>query len=371
MPWRHPMAITEEERNSLERLVHRPKTAKRLALRSRIVLACADPERIGRRQTDRAIARDLSVTTTTVHKWRTRFDERRLNGLSDEPRCGTPRKISDEQVEAVVVRTLESTPENATHWSTREMAKASGMSQTAVSRIWRACGLKPHLSGTFKLPKDPQFIEKVRDLVGLYMSPPQNAIVLSVDEKSQCQALDRSAPIEAMRPGQPEAHTHDYFQHGTTSLFSAMDVATGEVIGRCMRRHRSEEFVRLLNHVDAAIPEQDEEGNGIELHVIMDNYATRKTERVKRWFAKRPRYRVHVTPISASWLNEIERFFSNLTTKRLRRGVFKSVRALERAINDFVAKHNEDPQPFTWTADADLILDRVRKRCERTSNSRH
>ena len=371
MPWREPMAITEEERDALERLVRRPKTAQGLAQRSRIVLACADPQRTGREQTDRSIARDLGITTTTVHKWRTRFEAHRLDGLSDEPRCGAPRTITDEQVEAVVTRTLETTPENATHWSTREMARSSGMSQTAVSKIWRAFGLKPHLSETFKLSKDPQFVEKVRDVVGLYMSPPQNAIVLSVDEKSQCQAIERSAPIEPMRPGQPEAHTSDYIRHGTTSLFSALNVLTGEVIGKCMRRHRSEEFVRFLNAIDAAIPEQDADGNAIKLHVIMDNYATHKTERVKRWFAKRPRYHVHFTPTGASWIAQVERFFANLTTKRLRRAAFKSVPALEKAIRDFVAHHNQNPKPFVWTTDADLILDRVRRRCERTSNSGH
>ncbi|QDT14611.1 IS630 family transposase [Alienimonas californiensis] len=371
MPWREPMEITAEERAALERWARRPKTAQALALRSRIVLACSDSGRTGRRQTDVAVAKDLGVTNTTVHKWRTRFEVDRLDGLSDEPRCGAPRRITDEQVEAVVTRTLESTPENATHWSTRGMATASGLSQTAVSRTWRAFGLKPHLSETFKLSKDPQFVEKVRDVVGLYLAPPQHAIVLSVDEKSQCQALERSAPVEPIRPGRPESHTHDYVRHGTASLFSALNVATGEVVGKCMRRHRSAEFVRLLNQLDAAIPATDADGEAVELHVIMDNYATHKTDRVRRWFARRPRSHGRFTPTGASWINQIERFFAELTTRRLRRGVFKSVPALERAINDYVAQHNRDPKPFVWTADADLILDRVRRRCERTSNSGH
>lgn len=355
------LVLSDEEEQALKRWTRRRKTAQALALRSRIVLACATG------QTNTAVAKELKVTMQTVGKWRRRFVENRLDGLLDDPRCGAPRTITDEQVEAVVTRTLETAPENATHWSTRSMAEATGMSQTAVSRIWRAFGLQPHRSTTFKLSKDPQFVEKVRDVVGLYLNPPENAVVLSVDEKSQCQALDRSQPVLPMTPGRPESQTHDYFRHGTTSLFSALNVATGEVIGKCMRRHRSEEFIRFLNEVDKAIPEEE----GVELHVIMDNYATHKTERVKRWFARRPRYHVHFTPTGASWLNQVERFFAEITAKRIRRGVFRSVPALEKAINEYVAGHNENPKPFIWTATADLILERVRNVCKRTCNSEH
>jgi len=355
------LILTDDESRTLTRWIRRSKTSQALALRSRIVLACAS----GKSNT--AVAAELKTTMQTVGKWRRRFVDQRLDGLLDEPRCGAPRKITDEQVEAVVVKTLETKPDHATHWSTRRMAEATGMSQTAVCRIWRAFGLQPHRQTTFKLSKDPQFVEKVRDIVGLYLNPPANAIVLSVDEKSQCQALDRSQPVLPMTPGRPESQTHDYYRHGTTSLFSALNVATGEVIGKCMRRHRSSEFIRFLNEVDKAIPEED----GVELHIIMDNYATHKTEQVQRWFARRPRYHVHFTPTGASWLNQVERFFAEITAKRIRRGVFRSVPALERAIHEYVTAHNENPKPFTWTATADLILKRVKNVCKRTSNSGH
>ena len=316
--------LTGDERQALERWTRRRKTAQATALRSRIVLACATGK------TNAAVAQELRVAAQTVGNWRRRFVENRLDGLLDEPRCGAPRSITDEQVEDVVTRTLETTPENATHWSTRGMAAATGMSQTAVSRIWRSFGLQPHRSTTFKLSKDPQFVEKVRDVVGLYLNPPQNAVVLSVDEKSQCQALDRSQPVLPLRPGRPESRTHDYVRHGTTSLFSALDAATGKVIGKCMRRHRSAKFVRFLNEIDRAIPEEE----GVGLHVILDNYATHKTDRVKRWFAKRPRYHVHFTPTGASRLNQVERFFAEITAKRIRLGVFRSLPQLEKAIAD-------------------------------------
>lgn len=355
------LTLSDEERRTLNRWVRRRTTAQALALRSRIVLACASGK------TNTLVARELNITMQTVGKWRRRFVENRLDGLLDEPRCGAPRTITDEQVEDVVTRTLETTPAYATHWSTRSMAEATGMSQTAVARIWRAFGLQPHRSTTFKLSRDPQFVEKVRDVVGLYLNPPQNAVVLSVDEKSQVQALDRMQPVLPMTPGRPESQTHDYFRHGTTSLFSALNVATGEVIGKCMRRHRASEFIRFLNQIDKTIPEQE----GVQLHVIMDNYATHKTDQVKRWFARRPRYHVHFTPTGASWLNQVERFFAEITSKRIRRGVFRSVPQLEKAINEYVTNYNENPKPFTWTATADLILERVKNVCLRTSNSEH
>ncbi len=247
------------------------------------------------------------------------------------------------------------------------MAKATGLSQTAISRIWRAFGLQPHRHETFKLSTDPYFVEKVRDVVGLYLDPPDRAVVLSVDEKSGTQALDRTQPILPMTPGQAERGTHDYVRHGTTSLFAALDVATGKVIGRCHRRHRHQEFVRFLDEIDAAVPEDD----GVTVHLVMDNYATHKTPAVKRWLARHPRFVVHFTPTSASWLNQVERFFAEITEKRIRRGAFRNVASLEKAIMEYLANHNEHPRPFVWTANADLILERVKKVCERISNSGH
>jgi transposase len=356
-----PLTLTDDERSKLDAWARRPKTAQRLALRAKIVLAAAD----GRSNT--AIAADLRVTLPTVGKWRTRFLAKRLDGLTDEPRPGPPRTVTDAHVEAVVTKTLESKPANATHWSTRGMAKALGMSQTAISRIWRAFGLKPHLHETFKLSTDPYFVEKVRDVVGLYVSPPDKAVVLSVDEKSQVQALDRTQPTLPMTPGQAERGTHDYVRHGTTSLFAALDVATGKVIGTCHRRHRHQEFLKFLGDIDAAVPHED----GVSVHLVMDNYATHKTPAVRRWLAKHPRFVVHFTPTGGSWLNQVERFFAQITQKRIRRGVFKTVKALEQAIEAYLAEHNANPKPFRWTATADLILRRVEDICKRTLNSGH
>ena len=355
------LVLSEEEQEVLTRWSRRRKTSQALALRCRIVLACAQ----GKSNTD--VAEEMKVTRPTVGKWRSRFLERRLDGLKDEPRPGAPRTITDAQVEDVVTRTLETKPANATHWATRSMAEATGMSQTAIVRIWKAFGLQPHRTSTFKLSKDPQFIDKVRDVVGLYMNPPERAIVLCVDEKSQVQALDRSQPLLPMTCGSPERHTHDYVRHGTTSLYSALNVATGEVIGKCSRRHRASDFLRFMNEVDKAIPEEE----GVELHIVMDNASTHKTDAVKRWFARRPRYHVHFTPTGASWLNQVERFFAEITNKRIRRGAFRSIRALEKAIKDYLEEHNQNPKPFQWTATADLILDKVKAVCERISNSAH
>lgn len=345
--------LTDAEREELERLSRRRKTSQALALRSRIVLCCE------KGMTHLEIAKKLNTSNVTVGKWRRRFAENRLDGLSDEPRPGQPRTISDKDVERVIVKTLESKPNNATHWSTRSMAEATGLSQTAISRIWRAFGLKPHRQDKFKISKDPFFIEKVRDVVGLYLDPPTQALVFCVDEKSQVQALDRSQPLLPMRPGQAERCTHDYFRHGTTSLFAALNVATGEVVGKCHRRHRHQEFLKFLRHLDKTIEKQE----GLEIHLIMDNYATHKTPAVKRWFQRHPEYHVHFTPTGASWINQVERFFSELTTKQIRRGVFKSVRQLEKAINKYLEAHNENPKPFNWTADPDTILRRVANVC--------
>ena len=361
MPKLKPLTLAADERAKLEDWVRRPKTSQRLALRSRIVLAAAD----GKSNT--GIAADLRVTMPTVGKWRQRFLDGRLGGLVDEPRPGAPRTITDALIEAVVTKTLESKPADATHWSTRSMAKAAGLSQTAVTRIWRAFELKPHLRETFKLSTDPFFVEKVRDVVGLYLNPPEKAIVLSVDEKSQCQALDRTQPILPMTPGQAERGTHDYVRHGVTSLFAALDVATGRIIGECHRRHRQQEFVKFLDTIDAAVPAED----GVTIHLILDNYATHKTPRVKRWLARHPRFRVHFTPTSGSWLNQIERFFAEITEKRIRRGSFRSVKALEKAIEAYLEEHNKDPKPFRWTASADLILRKVEEVCKRINNSGH
>jgi transposase len=312
------------------------------------------------------VAARLGVTLQTVGKWRERFRLLRLDGLTDEPRSGTPRKISDAQVEAAVTRTLETTPKNATHWSTRSLAKAEGLSQSAVVRIWHAFGLQPHRSETFKLSKDPLFVDKVRDIVGLYLNPPERAIVLCIDEKSQVQALERTQPLLPMRPGQAERHTHDYVRHGTTSLFAALNVATGKVHGECHRRHRHQEFLKFMQRIDRLPREPN-----VEIHLVMDNYGTHKTPRLRRWFARRPYYHLHFTPTGASWLNLVERFFSKITTQRIRRGAFRSVSHLEREIKAYLDEHNDDPQPFVWTASADLILDKVAGLCERTSNSGH
>ena len=355
------LIVSVAERNELERLTRRPKTQQRLAERARIVLACA------KGQSNIEVAEELGISRATVGKWRSRFIERRLDGLLDEPRPGTPRTIGDDDVERVVTMTLESKPKNATHWSTRGMAKAAGMSQTAVSRIWRSFGLQPHRSETFKLSEDPYFIEKVRDVVGLYMAPPEHAIVLCVDEKSQVQALDRTQPLLPMRPGQAERGTHDYVRHGTTSLFAALDTATGAVIGKCLRRHRHQEFLQFLRHLDATVARTE----GTTIHLVLDNYGTHKTPAVQRRFARHPEYRLHFTPTSASWMNMVERFFAEITEKRIRRGAFRNVRALEQAILDYLEGHNQAPKPFVWTADADLILRKVQKVCERISNSGH
>jgi transposase len=355
------LVLTDDERITLANWANRPTSAQRLALRARIVLACAD----GRTNTE--VAASLKITIATVGKWRQRFVDNRLDGLVDEPRPGTPRTISDAQVEEVVARTLESKPKNATHWSTRSMAKALGLSQTAVVRIWKAFGLKPHLAETFKLSTDPLFIDKVRDIVGLYLDPPERAIVLSVDEKSQVQALDRTQPLLPLGPGQAERNTHDYVRNGTTSLFAVLNVATGEVLGECYRKHRHQEFLKFLGRIDDAYPEQE----GVELHLILDNYGTHKTPSVKRWLQRHPRFIVHFTPTSASWLNQVERFFGQITDRRIRRGVFRSVRELEQAIRSYLHEHNHSPKPFVWTATAELIFSKIQYNCERISNSGH
>jgi len=351
------LILTLEERETLERWARRPKSAQALAQRARIVLVCAQ----GKSNT--AVAAELGWGAHTVGKWRARFVAR-LDGLLDEPRSGAPRQVTDAQVERVITLTLESTPANATHWSTRLMVRRCGMSQSAISRIWRAFALQPHRSETFKLSRDP-FIEKVRDIVGLYLDPPERALGLGVDEKAQIQALDRTQPLLPLRPSQVERRTHDYARHGTTSLFAALDLKTGRVTGECHRRHRSIEFRQFLDTVDQAVPP------ALDVHLILDNYGTHKTPLIQRWLAKRPRYHLHFTPTGASWTNLVERWFATLTERQLRRGVHRSPRELEAAIRRYLDQHNRNPKPFVWTKTADQIFASIARFCQRTSDSGH
>jgi transposase len=354
-----PVTLTLEERETLMRWSQRPKTAQALAQRARIVLGCAAGE------THTALARQLRLRKQTVGKWRARFLATRLDGLLDEPRPGAPRTITDGQVERVLTQTLETTPPDATHWSTRSLAKASGLSRSSIHRIWRAFALRPHRTETFKLSKDPLFIEKVRDIVGLYLHPPDRALVLCVDEKSQIQALDRTQPLLPMRPGQIERRTHDYVRHGTTSLFAALDAKAGTVIGALRRRHRAIEFRQFLDTVDGAVPAT------LDIHMILDNASTHKAPLIHRWLARHPRVHLHFTPTGGSWLNMVERWFGLLTEKQIRRGVHRSTLALEAAIRQYIAVTNADPKPFVWTKTADQILASVARFCHRTSGTGH
>src|SRR5215218_6005198 len=354
-----PLILTDDERETLGRWSRRAKSSQALALRCRIVLACATGA------TNKQVAAELGVSLPTVGKWRSRFVTRRLEGLVDEPRPGAPRRISDEQVEAVVVATLEETPTDATHWSRASMAKRSGLSKSTVGRIWKAFRLKPQLTDTFKLSSDPQFIDKIRDVVGLYLDPPEKALVLCVDEKSQIQALDRSAPVLPMMPGMPERRTHDYLRHGITTLFAALDVATGEVIGSIHRRHRASEFRKFLAKLDKQVPAE------LDVHLICDNYSTHKARTVRAWLDAHPRFHMHFTPTYSSWLNQVERWFGLLTDKQLRRGVHKNLQALERDIRAWIAQWNDNPQPFTWTKTADEILERLASYLDRIPGAGH
>lgn len=358
-PKLEPIDLTAEENNRLVEWTRRHKTSQALALRARIVMACQHDV------PNREVAQRLRVTVQTVGKWRKRFLAKRLDGLLDEPRPGAPRTISDAVVEKIVAKTLHDKPRDATHWSSRSMAKASGLSQTAVVRIWRAFGLQPHRSETFKLSTDPLFVDKVRDIVGLYLNPPDRALVLCVDEKSQIQALDRTQPILPITPGLPERRTHDYNRHGTTTLFAALNVATGEVIGELHRRHRAKEFLQFLRTIEESVPAT------LDVHLVLDNYGTHKTAAVKRWLTRHPRFHVHFTPTSASWLNQVERWFALLTQKQIRRGTHRSTVELEAAIRSYLKIYNHDPKPFTWTKTADQILDSIKRFCLRISNSGH
>jgi transposase len=354
-----PVVLSDEERSQLEAWARRPKSAQALAQRSRIVLAAAEGG------SNVAVAERLGVERGTVRKWRNRFAELRLDGLLDEPRPGRPRTVTDDQVEAVITKTLESTPRNATHWSTRSMAAEVGLSQSAVTRIWRAFGLQPHRQDSWKLSKDPLFVDKVKDVVGLYLAPPERAVVLCVDEKSQIQALDRTSPILPMLPGTPERATHDYKRHGTSSLYAALDITTGKVIGRLTARHRAIEFKQFLTTIDNEVPEH------LAVHLVMDNVSTHKTPAIQRWLVAHPRFVVHFTPTSSSWLNLVERWFSELTTKKLKRGAHTSARALNADIRDWITTWNDNPRPYVWTKTADQILESISRYCTRINDSGH
>ncbi len=358
-PHKAPLVLGEEDRPELVRWSARMKSSNGLAQRARMVLRCAAGT------PSSTVAAELGVTNATVGKWRARYIARGLDGLLDEPRCGAPRQVSDEKVEEVVSKTLESLPRDATHWSTRAMAAKSGLSHTTVRRIWNAFGLQPHRVEHFKLSNDPQFIEKVRDIVGLYLHPPERALVLCVDEKAQIQALDRTQPILPLRPGIAQRRTHDYRRHGTTSLFAALDVKSGSVIGEMHHRHRSVEFQGFLERIDHEVPA------ALEVHLVLDNYGTHKTPLIQRWLLRHPRFHLHFTPTYSSWISQVERWFAGLTEKQIKRGSHRSTRELEKAIRSYLAVSNENPKPFVWVKTADEILASVRRFCERTSVPGH
>ncbi|MBS2966857.1 IS630 family transposase [Actinocrinis puniceicyclus] len=348
------LILTDDERRELERVARRSKSSQALALRCRIVLACAEPG-----ATNTKVAADLGVSQPTVGKWRARFVEHRFEGLEDEPRIGRPPSISLDRVEQVIVDTLESTPENATHWSRASMAKRSGLSKSTVGRIWHDFELKPHRTDGFKISTDPQFVDKVVDVVGLYHNPPQNAVVFCVDEKSQIQALDRSQPVLPMMPGMPERRTHDYARNGITSLFAAFNIDDGTVISEIRRRHRAVEYKKFLVAIDKAVPDE------LDVHLVVDNLSTHKTPAIKAWLARHPRFHVHFTPTGSSWINQVERWFSHMTTQLLQRGVYKNVQALEKDIRGWIKLWNEDPRPFVWKKTAEEILTSLAKYLKR------
>jgi transposase len=352
------LVLSDVERQTLERWTRRAKTAQSLALRARIVLACADGT------SSKDVAMSLGATESTVGKWRRRFVAARLAGLADVDRPGRPRTIRDEQVEKVVVATLEATPpDGGTHWSTRLMAQHTGMTQTAVSRIWRAFGLKPHRVNYWKLSTDPNFVDKLYDVVGLYLHPPERAVVLCVDEKSSIQALNRSAPLLPMMPADPTRQTHDYIRHGTSSLFAALDLTTGKVISRMHRRHRAAEFKKFLNQVDKEVPAN------LDVHLILDNYSTHKTPDIKAWLVRHPRFQLHFIPTSSSWLNLVERWFGEITSRMIRRGTHRSVAELEADLNRWIQQWNDDPRPYVWVKTAEQILESIAAYCQRFMSS--
>ena len=353
------IVLTDDERAELEGWAKRRTSAAGLAVRSRIVLAAADGD------SNTVLAQRLGLSITTVRRWRNRFVIDRCDGLLDEPRPGRPRVVGDERIKELITATLETTPPAATHWSTRSMAEQLGLSQSMVSRVWRAFGLAPHKQDSWKLSKDPLFVEKVRDVVGLYLDPPERAVVLCVDEKTQIQALNRTAPVLAMLPGTPARATHDYVRHGTSSLYAALDLSTGQVIGSLHSRHRAQEFLAFLKKIDAEVPAD------LDCHVVLDNASTHKTPAVQRWLTNHPRFVLHFTPTSSSWLNLVERWFSELTTKKLRRGTHTSVRQLNADIRAWITTWNDNPRPYVWTKTADQILASIGNYCARINDSRH
>ncbi len=354
-----PVVLSMPESNQLIEWTRRHKTSQALALRSRIILGCAQGA------SNLEVAARVRVTKQTVGKWRTRFLEHRLDGLLDEPRPGAPRTHDDAKIEQLIATTLNERPRESTHWSTRLLARKLKVSQSTVSRVWRAFGLQPHRTESFKLSTDPLFIDKVRDIVGLYLNPPTQAMVLCVDEKSQIQALDRTQPILPLSPGLPERRTHDYMRHGTTTLFAALDLATGSVMGEVHRRHRSKEFLAFLRTIEANVPAE------LDVHLVMDNYGTHKTPTVKAWLVRHPRFHVHFTPTSSSWMNLVERWFALLSERHIKRGTHRSTLELERAIRQYLDIYNENPKPFIWTKTADQIFGKLTRFCKRISDSGH
>ena len=346
------ISLTEEERTQLESYVRSRSMPNGLTTRFRIILLAADGF------TNKEISEKVNLSRPSVGKWRKRYSEKSLEGLHDELRPGRPRTVLDEKVAELIHKTLKTKPEGATHWSTRTMADEIGISHMTVSRVWQTFGLKPHLSDTFKLSTDPFFVEKVRDIAGLYLNPPENALVLCVDEKSQCQALERSQPTLPLGFGYAEGYTHDYVRHGTLTLFAALDVATGGVLAQPKKRHRHQELLQFLRHIDANVPPD------LDVHIIMDNYSTHKHKKIRSWFAKRSRYHVHFTPTYSSWLNQVETWFGIITRQAIRRGSFRSTKELAEKINLFVKNYNRDSKPFIWTATAESIFEKLERLCK-------